>query len=59
MKQRHVERCIVGVLFLAVLIVIGAFALMDAIHHDRPKFVEPVIWHVPHTGGAPQYEPEI
>lgn len=59
MRQRHVVACLWGIAGLWVFIIVGAFVVMNLIRHDKPKFIEPVIWRVPYTGGAPQFQPEI
>ena len=59
MKERNVVRCLFGVGFLCIATIACAFVLMNQIRRERPKFVEPVIWRVPYTGGAPRIQPDI
>ncbi len=61
MRQRHVVACLYVFVVLWLATVAAAIGL--TLHANRvrqkPKFVDPVIWRVPHTGGEPQLMPDI
>lgn len=61
MRQRHVVACLY--LFAVLWLATVAAAIVLTLHANRvrqkPKFVEPVIWHEPYTGGEEQLQPDI
>ncbi len=60
MTRRQANVCLCLFVFAFISTVVVAFFLTMAVRKERqPKFIDPVIWREPHTGGEPRIDFDV